>query len=332
MKLFLTGGTGYLGSRLLAGLLEAGHQVTVLSRTDRDEGPGSRLRWVRGDLKDGPPPVELLHQHRAVLHAAAMVKSWARDPGEFDTVNVAAYDGLLERCYRAGVPKIVHTSSFLSLGPSPADRPLTEKDRAERTTFLTDYERTKFLADAATDRWVKKGLPVSTLYPTILHGPGSCTDGNLVGKMVWWIAKGRFPGVIGSGRQIWNLAYLPDVVQGHLRALERALPGQGYILGGHDLPLEDLVLRAHRLLGKKARYRHLTIGTAETLGRFMEWTARFTGKAPDLTGGVASVYRHDWSYDSSKAERDLGYRRTPLDEALQSTVTRAADLKAWRAR
>jgi farnesol dehydrogenase len=261
-----------------------------------------------------------------------MVKSWARDRREFDRVNVAAYDGLLERCYRAGVPKIVHTSSFLSLGPSPLDHPLTEKDRAERTEFMTDYERTKFLADAVTDRWVKKGLPVSTLYPTILHGPGGCTDGNLVGKMVWWIVKGRFPGVIGSGRQVWNLAYLPDVVQGHVRALERALPGQGYILGGHDLPLEELVRKAYRLLGKKPRYRHLKVETAEALGGFMEWTARFTGKAPDLTRGVASVYRHDWSYDSSKAERDLGYHRTPLDAALESTVSWAAGLKTWGGR
>ena len=139
MKVFLTGGTGYLGARLREGLLSAGHQVTVLSRAAREEGGESRLRWVQGDLRDGPPPIEILHQHRAVVHAAALVKTWVRDRRDFDRVNVEAYDALLERCNRSGVPRIVHTSSFLSLGPTAEGRPMREQDRSPREEFLTDY-------------------------------------------------------------------------------------------------------------------------------------------------------------------------------------------------
>jgi NAD+-dependent farnesol dehydrogenase len=329
MKVFLTGGTGYLGRALCAGLLGAGHQLTVLTRHPREEGGEARIKWLKGDLLDGPPPAEVLNQHRALIHSAAMVKSWARDPSEFDRTNVAAYDALLERCSLAGVPKILHTSSFLSLGPSADGRPLNEEGRIERDRFMTDYERTKYLADEVTARWRAKGLPVSTLYPTILFGPGACTDGNLVGKMIWWIARGKFPGLIGSGDRIWNLAYLPDVVQGHVLALERALPGQGYILGGENFPLAALVDRIHALLGRPARYRRLRIETAELLGRGFEWSARLTGRAPDLTRGVAGVYRHHWAYDSAKAERALGYARTPFDQALGVTVSWAAGLKKW---
>ena len=176
-----------------------------------------------------------------------------------------------------------------------------------------------------------KGLPVITLYPTILYGGGSCTDGNLVGKMMWWIATNRFPGLIGPGTQVWNLAYLHDVVRGHLLALERGLPGQTYILGGHDISLQALLARIYELLGRKPSYRRLGIGTAEALGSLLEWTAPITGKAPDLTRGVAGVYRHHWSYDSSKAERSLGYARTPLEDGLRETVQWAAGLKEWRA-
>jgi NAD+-dependent farnesol dehydrogenase len=329
MKVFLTGGTGYLGRALRTGLLEAGHQVTVLSRNVHEAGGDARLRWLVGDLQDGPPPPEALHQHRVVLHAAALVKSWVRDRSLFDRVNVEAWDALCERCYQVGVPKILHTSSFLSLGPSPDGRSLTEEGRAVRERFLTDYERTKYLADAVTDRWLAKGLPVSTLYPTILFGPGACTDGNLVGKMIWWIARGRFPGLIGGGDRIWNLAYLPDVVSGHISALEHALPGQRYILGGHNVSLEELVTRIYGLLGRPPHYRRLKVGTAEFLGRSFEWAARITGRAPDLTRGVAGVYRHHWAYDSAKAERALGYALTPLEKALGQTVSWAAGLRKW---
>jgi farnesol dehydrogenase len=330
VKIFLTGGTGYLGRALLQGLLEGGHQVTVLSRTVRDEGGNPSLRWVRGDLLDGPPAADELHRHRVVLHSAAMVKSWARDPSRFDRVNVEAYETLLERCNRVGVGKILHTSSFLSLGPSNGSSPLRECDRKPRGVFSTDYERTKYAADLVTDRWVARGLPVTTLYPTILFGPGGCTDGNLVGKMAFWIARRRFPGVIGSGEQVWNLAYLPDVVRGHLLALDRGLPGRGYILGGEDVTLAALVAMIHDRLGRKAGSRRISIETAERLGTLMEFLARFTGKAPDLTRGVAAVYRYHWSYDSGLATRDLGYARTPFAQALESTVEWAAGLRKWR--
>jgi NAD+-dependent farnesol dehydrogenase len=330
MKVFVTGGTGYLGRSLLAALLEAGHQVTALARRPPEGGGNDRLQWVQGDLRDGPPPAELLSRHRAVVHAAAMVRAWAPDPGEFDRVNVQAWDALLGAAARAGVQKIVHTSSFISLGPSPGPEPLRETDRGPRSDFRTDYERTKYLADEVTDRWIARGTPVVTLYPGVIYGPGACSDGNLVGKMVWMMARGRFPGIFGSGKQVWNLAYLPDVARGHCLALERGLPGSSFILGGENVTLDDLVARTEQLLGRSAKVRHIPVGVASWLGRIMEWRAGHTGRAPDLTRGVAAVYRHNWSYDSSAAEKSLGYRRTPFSEALAATVQWARELRQWQ--
>ncbi len=329
MKVFLTGGTGYLGSALLAGLLDAGHQVTALCRTPRADPPEGRLHWVVGDLKSAPPDEELLHQHRVVLHAAALVKTWVRDSREFDRVNVDAHDALLEKCYRVGVQKVLVTSSFLSLGPSPTPEPLRESDRTTRDAFLTDYERTKYLADQVTDRWASRGLAVSTLYPTVLYGPGATTDGNLVGKMAYMIRRGTFPGVIGSGKQSWNYAYLPDVVRGHLQALDRALPGERYILGGENRLLDDVVSRIQELLGRNPRPRYLPIELAEWLGSAFELWARVSGQTPELTRGVAGVYRHHWAYTSEKAERALGYTHTPFDAALAATVAWVKELQRW---
>lgn len=329
MKIFLTGGTGYLGSALIPALLEAGHEVTALARQPKDEGSNSRLRWVKGDLRDGPPPSEILHQHPVVLHAAALVKSWAPDRGEFDRVNVDAYDQLLAECYRLGVGKVIHTSSFLSLGPSPTPAPIGESERRIRTRFYTDYERTKYLADEKTATWAAKGLPIVTLYPTVLFGPGSRTDGNLVGKMVFWIVKNKFPGIVGSGRQVWSYAYLDDVVRGHVAAVTRGIGGESYILGGENIALEDLVRQVYTLLERPFRVRRLPIAVAEGLGWLAEKAATWNRKPPDLTKGVAGVYREHWSYRSDRAVRALGYRITPFSEALGSTVSWAKGLERW---
>lgn len=329
MKVFLTGGTGYLGGALRAALLAAGHQVTVLARRPPDDPADPRLEWLQGDLAEGPPPADVLHRHRAVIHAAACVKSWAPDRSVFDRVNVEAWDALLAACHRVGVQKVLHTSSFMSLGPSPTPEPMTEGDRAVRTSFRNDYERTKYLADEVTDRWLARGAPVVTLYPGVIFGPGARTDGNLIGKMIWMIARRRFPGLIGPGTQVWNLAYLPDVVQGHLQALERAVPGRSYILGGENVELNRLIREIQGRLGRRGTIPHLPFGLAEALGGWLERRAVRSGRAPLLTRGVASVYRCHWSYDSNAARRDLGYSPTPLGEALDATVAWAAGVRDW---
>lgn len=330
MKIFLTGGTGYLGKNLLKGLLAAGHDVTLFGRTPPGDVPEGRVVWVEGDLTRDPPKADLLRRHRAVIHSAAMVASWSRDPSIFDRVNVEAWDALLDRCSHAGVVRILHTSSFISLGPSAGPGPKSEADRSARDLFLTEYERTKYLADQVTDRWLQRGVPIVTVYPTVLFGPGSTTSGNLVGKMIWMIARGRFPGLIGGGGQVWNFGYVPDVVAGHLMALQRGLDGRGYILGGWNLTLNDFVSKVQDRLGVSSGVRHLSFGVADLLARAMEFRAGITGRAPDLTPGVARVYRHHWSYDSTLAERDLGYRRTPFDHALEATVQWARGIGEWK--
>jgi NAD+-dependent farnesol dehydrogenase len=330
MKVFLTGGTGYLGGALRAALVEAGHQVTVWARRIPEGERHPREEWIRGDLREGPPPVDLLVRHRALIHTAALVKAWMPDRSDFDRINVEAWDQLLAAAMNAGVQKIIHTSSFLSLGPSPGPEPLRESDRRPRQDFRTDYERTKYLADQVTDRYIARGVPVVTVYPGVIYGPGPCSDGNLVGKMIWMLARGRFPGIIGPGNKVWNLAYLPDVARGHCLALERGLAGSSFILGGENIALGEFVARAARLLGRFPRTPHVPVGIAEWLGERLENRANRTGKAPALTRGVASVYRQHWSYDSSLAEKTLGYRRTPFDEALGATAEWARQLREWR--
>ncbi len=329
MKVFLTGGTGYLGGTLLRALLDAGHEVTALTRRPQQADPSVPLRWVEGDLAKAPPEPNDLRQCQVVVHAAAMVKTWSKDRREFDRHNVEAYEALLGACARAGVSKIVHTSSFLSIGPSPTPTPIDEDARATRSRFYTDYERTKYLADQITDKYLDKGLPIVTLYPTVLFGPGGCTDGNLLGKMIYWIREGTFPGRVGSGEQVWSYGYVPDVVDGHISAMERGMAGHRYILGGENVRLNDVLSAIYKRLNRPESFKKIPVGVAEALGKLMEWGAAFTGKPPELTKGVAGVYREHWSYSSERAERALGYQITPFETAIGETVDWVRGLDTW---
>lgn len=330
MKVFLTGASGYLGERLSWGLLNAGHEVRALVRRPEVMTPDlrDRLEVVQGDLLGEMGP-EFFEGIDALIHSAAMVKTWDRDPRVFDRVNVESYGRLLESAARAGVSRILHTSSFMALGPSPSGRPMSEDSPRWGGAPTTDYERTKLEAEKVSRSFVDEGGGLISLYPAVIYGPGRCTDGNLVGKLAYMIRRGTFPGLLGSGKQRWTLAHVEDVVRGHLAALQKGQAGDRFILGGPDVVLEDLVGGLQALLGKPRRVRTLPIA----LGKLVGWTqvlrARLGGSTPELTPGVAEVYRHDWLYSSDRACEKLGYAMTPLERGLEQTARWVSELGGW---
>jgi farnesol dehydrogenase len=330
MKIFLTGATGYLGTRLLSALRSEGHGLRVLVRDPERLPPEMRddLEVVVGDLAGDPDPV-FFDGVEALIHAGAMVRTWHGDRSLFDRVNVQGYRSLLEVALKAGVPKILHTSSFIALGPSPDGRPMDEETPHWGGPPMNDYERTKRAAEELTREFVDRGAPVISLYPAVVYGPGPCTDGNLLGKLAYWIRIGRFPGLLGSGRQRWTLAFIDDVVRGHLLALQKGRPGDRFILGGPEVVLSDLVGRLQELLERPRGVRTLPIWLGKTIGGLQVLRARLGGPVPDLTPGVAEVYRHDWIYSSGRARETLGYTSTPLETALETTVRWVSGLQGW---
>jgi farnesol dehydrogenase len=184
----------------------------------------------------------------------------------------------------------------------------------------TDYERTKALADARVRALVAVGSPVVTLYPAVLYGPGALTEGNLVGKLVLDFARGRLPGVPCRGDRLWGYAFVDDVAEGHLLALERAAPGSRYILGGENATVDRFFEVLARRLGRRRPRLHLPRSLLLFAGALEEWRARLTGKGPLLTRGEARTYKHHWAYDDARARRELGYRGRSLEEGIARTV------------
>jgi len=314
----LTGGTGFLGKSVARALAARGHTLRIVARETSDLRGLPRAEIVRADVTDGEALRRAAEDCGAVCHMAALVRMWTPEREQFDRVNVGGLRHALEAARGAGA-RLLYTSSFIAVGPAGPE-PADESRRHPGRGYRNDYERTKALADAVAREAAAAGQDVVTLYPGVVYGPGDLTDGNLVAKMVADHLRGRLPGIIGPGDRLWSYAFVEDVAEGHASALERGAAGQRYFLGGDNVTMNELFATLARVAGVPAPRRHIPYAAATGLGLAMWTWAELTGHPPQLTHQVVNVFRQHWAYSSARAERELGYRRTPLEEGLRRTV------------
>ena len=324
--ILLTGATGYLGSQIARELIARGEPFRVFVREP------SRLDFNRarvncevevGEMEYPPSLQRAVAGVDTVIHTAALVKMWVRDRRDFWRVNVEGLKNLLQAAAQAGVNKVIYTSSFLALGPSSDVK--AGEGLENPGPRRNDYEATKAQALAWLRRDGFQKYPVIALLPGVIYGPGPRTEGNLVGGMIEQYLAGKFPGVLGSGWKRWSFAYNADVVAAHLAACEKGMPGEEYVLGGDNRTLNEFFHVLGEASGVKRRVRHLPYWSGKLVGAVEVARARLMGHIPQLTPGVVDIFKHDWVYSSAKAQRELGYRVTPLEEGLRLTLKTLCD-------
>jgi NAD+-dependent farnesol dehydrogenase len=319
--ILLTGATGYLGSQIASELVRRGEPFRVLVRDasrlglDTSKAP---CEVVTCDIRDGDALARALDGVKQVIHTAALVKMWVRDRRDFWRVNVEGLKNLLYAAEKAGVRKVVYTSSFIALGPSADDR--AAEELRNRGPYSNEYEQTKAEALA----WLRdegfQRFPVVALVPGVIYGPGPATEGNLVGGMIQEYLAGKFPGLLGSGNQRWSFAFNTDVVSARFAALEKAKPGEASVMAGDNRSLNDLFQILSELAEVRRPVRHLPFVAGKMLGAVELARAKCFGHQPKITPGVVEIFKHDWVYSSAKAMNELGYRVTPLGEGLAKTL------------
>jgi len=333
-RVLVTGGTGYLGGAVVREFLAAGWQVRCLGRSTSDRSalpPGVEV--VTGDVTDPGSLHSPMRGVALVCHSAALVASWVPERGLFDRVNVGGLVNVLRAALELAVPRVLYTSSFLALGPTD-DLPgelggvADESHAFQAHQFHTDYERTKALALARVEEFVGRGLPIVTVVPGVLFGPGRRTEGSLLNTLIGRAARGRLGPLVGSGRQRWCFAYLPDVARGHTLAAERGRPGERYILGGENRPLAEFFTLVAELAGRPKRPRTIPLWLAQLVTLPAALRARFGGRRPELTPAGLATFVHSWAFSSERARRDLGYHITPTRTALQETLAWLKDMGA----
>jgi len=323
VTILLTGGTGFLGGRIGEALIAAGHRVIALVRPGSPRTPPPGCAVLPGDVIDAASVRRAAEGCDAVFHTAALVKMWMPKHSAFDEVNVEGLRNVLA----SGAPRIVYTSSFIAIGPTDgtvASEGFTIADRKPHN----DYERTKSMALGLAREAARAGAPLVTVFPGVVYGPGTLTDGSLMTKTVRDYLAGALPGILGAGDRKISYAYIDDVVRGHLLALDKGKAGGEYILGGENRTILEVLDILQRQTGIAPPKKRIPYALAEAVGLAQRLRANLTGKDPEITDEVVRIYRREWAYDSSRAIAELGYSITPLEEGLKRTVAWLRSLPA----
>jgi farnesol dehydrogenase len=331
MKILVTGGTGFLGRRIVSELALR-HELRLLVRpkASRERFPPG-VEFAPGDVTDRASLDTAMTGCDAVVHAAALVKILA-PPSEFDRINLGGIENVLRAAEEAGtVGKVVYVSSFIALGPTEngPGRALDESAEIQDREWINDYERTKALADRRARRAILEGAPLNVVYPGVIYGPGEMTEGNIVVRHVLDLVHKRLPALLGRPERQWNYVHVGDVAAGIAAALEKVRPGKRYVLGGENVTQGEFYRLVEELTGVPVPKRRLPDGVARTAGALQKGWAKLRRTTPALTPDLVEVYRHDWAYSSARAEKELGYQPRTLRAGLTETIAWLKESGQW---
>ena len=265
-----------------------------------------------GDIRDRDAVRLAADRVDAVIHLAALVSVWRQRPQDFDDVNVGGLHTVLDVARGLGIGRIVYTSSFLALPPS----------RGTCRPAVNDYQRTKMQALRIARAAAAEGLPLVTIFPGVVYGPGPQTEGNLVGRLINDHLAGRLPGLIGP-ENIWSYAYVDDVAAAHVEAVERGHLRGEFMAGGENAPQMRIFEIVREVTGRSLP-RRIPMAAAAALGAVQDVRARLFNRAPLLTRGIVDIFQCDWSIDSRRSIRELNYRITALEKGIRHTLEAAA--------
>ena len=248
-----------------------------------------------------------------VYHAAGANAFCLRDPSPMFEVNVRGSRNVVLAAARAGVRRVVYTSSAATLGE--ASGTIGSEGSPHRGWFLSDYERSKFEAEQAVLATAREtGLDVVSVNPASVQGPGRATGS---ARLLLDYLNGRLKAVVDSRLSLVDIA---DCTEGHLLAGERGTPGERYVLSGATLSVRDGLALVASLLGVDRPVRTLPPSIAMAVATAAEALSRVRRGSPRICRELARTLIHGHAYDGSKATRTLGLRYTPVEETLRRTA------------
>jgi dihydroflavonol-4-reductase len=318
---FITGATGFVGAAVARALVDAGWRVRALARagSDRRNLSGLPIEVVTGDLRDPGSYAAALADCETVFHVAADYRLWAPKPADLYAINVEGTRGLLQAAERAGVARIVYTSSVATLRLDGEDTVADESSVATVEDMIGHYKRSKFLGEQVVRDWYAQGAAqrwVVIVNPSTPVGPCDVKP-TPTGQIVLDAAAGRTPAYVDTGL---NVAHVDDIARGHLLALERGRPGERYILGGANLTLQDILTQVTAIAGRRAPQIRLPHGVVLPIAYVAEAVARLTGGSTRITVEGVRMSRKRMYFSSAKATRELGYTWRDPAIAFQDAV------------
>jgi len=317
MRAFVTGATGFIGGHVARRLAETGWQVTALARSPENAGGLKDLgiTLVPGDITEPSTLEGPMAKADAVFHLAAWYQLGVTDRMKMFQINVKGTENVMAVASEAGVPKIVHCSSVAALGVhEPGEIP----DETHRHTgrYTSVYEETKWQAHELVHEFAAEGLPVVTVMPGAVYGPG---DTSVLGVLMRYYAKGWLIACPFMEAGV-SWVRVEDVADGFLAAHDKGRPGEDYILGGDNATIREMLTRVAPLTGTKVprfslgpRLMRLSLPLSPIVGKILRQPPGIVRDGIEsLTGSI--------EFSSDKARRELGYAFRSVEEGIPETV------------
>ena len=317
--ILITGANGFVGAAVVRQLLAAGHAVRALIRptSARANLDGLAVEIVQGDLRDAASLTRAMAGVRFVFHVAADYRLWARRPQEIVQTNVEGTRALMEAALRAGVERVVYTSSVATLKARPDGAPSDETLPLDPASAIGAYKYSKVVAERLVETMVaERNLPAVVVNPSTPIGPRDVRP-TPTGRIIVEAAAGRMPAYVDTGL---NLVHVDDVAAGHLLALAKGRIGARYILGGQDVLLSGMLREISRQVGRSPPRLKLPRQLIFPIAYAAEAVATFSGREPFVTTTGLRLAKDRMFFTSAKAERELGYGARPYNEAVAEAI------------
>lgn len=318
MTILVTGATGFVGAAVARQLVARGTEVRVLARAGSDTRnlEGLSVTRVTGDLTDPASLDRAVKGCEALFHVAADYRLWVPDAATMYRTNVDGTRAIIEAAARAGVKRIVYTSSVATLGTRADRSPADETTPSTIDDMIGPYKRSKFLAEEAVRALAAAGAPVVIVNPSTPIGPGDVKP-TPTGSFIVDALAGRMPAYVDTGL---NVVHVDDVAAGHLLAYDRGAVGRRYVLGGTDMTLREILEVCTRLAGRTSSPVRLPHGAVLPVAYVAEAWARVTRGTPRVTVDGVRLSRKHMYFSSARAVQELGYHARGPDEALHDAA------------
>jgi dihydroflavonol-4-reductase len=319
MKAFVTGGTGFIGKRVIERLRRRGDEVVALVRdpSKAKDLAGQGVELVEGDLSSDDAIKRGIEGTNGVFHIAAVYKVGIpkKDRPAMYDANVRGTERILDGAEAAGVDRILYVSTGNVFGDTKGAVVDETYERDLDDGWLSYYDETKYLSHEIVQQRIAKGAPIVVVQPGVVYGPGDHSEiGNLIDQLQTGKLKMRmFP----DSR--YNFVFVEDVADGIMLAFDKGNVGESYLLGGQVGSMDDLYSAAAEALGKKPPKMAMPVGMAKASAPLGPVIGPLMGFPPNMkelvkTSDVTITFRDD------KARRDLGYDGRPLAAGIPDTV------------
>ncbi len=318
MKLFITGATGFVGSHVARLAAEQGAELRLLTRkTSVTQNLPTNAELVQGDLREPAKFAAALGGCDALIHVAADYRLWVPDAGEMYRANVDGTRELLRLAREAGVRRVVYTSSVATMGFRKNASVVDEETPVSERDMIGHYKRSKWMAEQEAIAAARADQEVVILNPTTPVGSKDAKP-TPTGRIIVDFLNRKFPAYVETGL---NLVDVDEIARMHVAALERGRFGERYILGGENLTLKQILDRLGAMTDLPSPTMKVPHAVAMAFAFFDETvTGKLRGKEPRATVEAVQMGKKMMWASSAKAERELGWRVLPVDDALRSAV------------